>query len=122
MEEFFDLQREQFFKTRLRTMIRSIIRNKIRKERLVVVVAFHRFIKNCSLMRTDTITLPTAISKTNVLKECRPSIIYNTQSECANNQSAKLNSRKSDYNSRTTLVCDSNKTSQIRDKSMTRIK
>jgi len=62
MEEFFDLQRKQFFKSRLRTMIRSILRNKVRKERLVVVVAFHRFLRNCSRTKPKS-------AKHNLLKD-----------------------------------------------------
>ncbi len=50
IEEFFDYQRKQFFKNRLRNMMRSILRNKTRKERLVMVVAFHRFARNCALV------------------------------------------------------------------------
>lgn len=72
MEEFFDLQRKQFFKNRLRTMIRSIVRNKVRKERLVVVVAFHRFLRNCSMVKSCG-------PKKNLLKEFKQ-ISNNTHS------------------------------------------
>ena len=66
MEDFFDLQRKQFFKNRLRTMIRSIVRNKVRKERLVVVVAFHRFMRNCAMVGRVAYA-----GKSNLLKEFR---------------------------------------------------
>lgn len=110
MEDFFDLQRKQFFKNRLRTMIRSIVRNKVRKERLVVVVAFHRFMRNCAL------TERTAIAKPTLLKEFKQSNTSHSEATIAQ----KPANKKSNCNSRTTLQYESNRTSQARDRSTTR--
>lgn len=76
-------------------MLRSIIRNKIRKERLFVVVAFHKFLRNCALNESNIV---------------RP---VTNMKPLANH---KENKKKSISNSRTTLVYESNKNSQIKEK------
>lgn len=57
LEHFFDYERKQFFKDRLKALLLSITRNKIRKERMIYIVYFHRFVRNSMLTNIPKLKL-----------------------------------------------------------------
>ena len=54
LEQFFDYERKHFFKERLKALLLSITRNKVRKEKLVLIVHFHRFVRNALLSQPSS--------------------------------------------------------------------
>ncbi|CAK68158.1 unnamed protein product (macronuclear) [Paramecium tetraurelia] len=49
-EQIFDLERKNFFQYRQKQILIQLFKNAARKERLIKTIAFHRFIRNASLM------------------------------------------------------------------------
>ena len=47
--QIFDLERKKFYQEKTYYILRNVFKNAIRRERLLKVIAFHRFVRNASL-------------------------------------------------------------------------